>query len=165
MKLDGRSASSFGTFWPRFERACKQSEIGAALRRFSYGGERSRKDDAIVDHVAALEGLLLSDVAEGEYRYRTSLRGAFVIKRRGYSRTEVQRQLGRAYDARSAVAHGKQPRASTLRLKDGTKVDIEAFANETEALIRDAMKYAIDFVAAGGTWPPDWDAKILRSPK
>ena len=162
MSLDARQARRFADFWPSYLNAGKQKAVGFALRRFAFAGERSRSDDAIVDLVAALEGLLLSDNPRaGEFQFRTSVRGAQFTKHRGYSRQQVYGQLKRAYTVRSQVAHGKTPTKTDLRGANGEPLDLDAFVAEIESLARATMKDAVDRIASGNGWPPDWDRLML----
>lgn len=162
MSLDARQAGRFAAFWPSYLNAGKQKAVGFALRRFAFAGERSRSDDAIVDLVAALEGLLLSDNPRaGEFQFRTSVRGAQFTKHRGYSRQQVYGQLKRAYTVRSQVAHGKTPTKTDLRGANDEPLDLDAFVAEIESLARATMKDAVDRIASGNGWPPDWDRLML----
>lgn len=162
MSLDARQARGFSAFWPSYVHAGRQKAVGFALRRFAFAGERARSDDAIVDLVAALEALLLSDNPRaGEFQFRTSVRGAQLCRHKGYSRQQVFEQLRRAYSVRSQVAHGKTPGKKDLRGPDGVALDLDAFVTEIESLARTTMKAAVDRIASGRGWPPDWDHLLL----
>lgn len=68
---------AFRAFWTLFLEARKNPALAVVIRRFSYAAERTRAADQIIDLIATLEALLLSDVAErGELRFRTAPRGA-----------------------------------------------------------------------------------------
>ena len=162
MSLDARQARGFADFWPGYLNAGKQKAVGFALRRFAYAGERSRSDDAIVDLVAALEALLLSDNPRaGEFQFRTAVRGAQFCKHKDYTRQQVYEQLKRAYTVRSQVAHGKTPSKKDFRGPNGEALDLDAFVTEVESLARTTMKAAVERIASGRGWPPDWDHLLL----
>ena len=161
--LTAAEAESFRRFWPLFRAARQIPAVEAAIRRFSYAGERTRPDDEIVDLVAALEGLLLSGISEaGEFAYRTSLRGALFIGGTGLTRRQVRKQLGRGYAVRSAVAHGAEPRKSDLKSPNGESADLAEFVDGIDDLVRSALHQAVEAVGGGATWPPDWEALTLE---
>lgn len=163
MTLDNRQARAFSALWPRYLKASQHKALGSALRRFAYAGERSRSDDPIVDLVAALEGLLLSDNPRaGEFQFRTSVRGAQFGRHKGYTRRQVYEQLRRAYAVRSQVAHGKLPSRKDLRGPNDEPLDLDAFVTEIEALTRETLKRAIKRVADGQGWPPDWNRPLFE---
>jgi hypothetical protein len=164
LALSPAEAASFRVFWDLFRAARQHTALGVVIRRFSYAGERIRPDDEIMDLIAALEALLLSDISErGELRYRTALRGAiFIDDRSELTRREIQRQLRRGYDVRSAVAHGAVPNNEALKSPAGEAVALPAFVRGIEELVRLAVRKAIEAVGAGASWPPDWDALTLE---
>lgn len=163
MNLSEKEQESLFAFWQRFKRAQQSTALAAVVRRFSYAGERTRHDDEIVDLVAALEALLLSEIEErGELRFRTALRGAVFIDAAGLTRRQIQRQLRRAYDVRSAVAHGGTPSEENLKSPSGDRVSLDVFVTGVEELVRVAVRKAIDAVGDGAQWPPDWDALIFE---
>jgi hypothetical protein len=161
--LSPPEADSFAGFWSLFRAARGTRALAASIRRFSYAGERSRPDDEIVDLVAALEGLLLSEIADrGELTFRTALRGALFIDASGLTRREVKRQLIRGYSVRSAVAHGGEPNTKDLKAANGDAVTLEEFVDGIEDLVRLAVRKAVEAVGARTPWPPDWDALTLE---
>lgn len=149
-------------FWKHFRTARCTRAIDAAVRRFSYAGDRTRRDDQIVDLVAALEALLLSEIDNRtELKFRTSLRGALFIEGVGLTRRDVQKQLRRAYNVRSSVAHGDDARKGDLKSATDEQLTLDQFVAETEDLVRVAVRRAIDCVGSGAPWPPDWDALVV----
>lgn len=162
MTLTDDDAASFPAWWVAMRRSRSEKPLDAVVRRFSYAGERERRDDEIVDLVAALEALLLSDIDDPrEMTYRTALRGATFIDS-GLTKRQVQTQLTRAYSVRSAVAHGGAPRKKDLKSHNEEPVSLDAFAEGIEELVRAALVKAVNGVAAGAGWPPDWDGLILE---
>jgi hypothetical protein len=154
---------AFRDFWDLFRAARPNSAISVVTRRFSYAGERTRRDDEIVDLIAALEALLLSDIPErGELRFRTALRGALFIDGGGLTRQQIQKQLRRGYDVRSAVAHGAAPTTAHLKSPTDEALMLAEFVDGIEELVRLAVRKAVEAVGAGKPWPPDWDALTLE---
>jgi hypothetical protein len=161
--LRDEEARNFAEWLPIYRRARKHGAVDAVVRRFSYAGDRARKDDEIVDLVAALEALLLSELQDrGELRFRTALRGAVFIEAQELTQRQVQAQLRRAYDVRSAVAHGGTPSAKHLRSAAGDELTLAEFVDSVAELVRLAVRRAVDVVGAGGQWPPDWDGLVLE---
>jgi hypothetical protein len=153
----------FRPFWTVFRSSRGNSALAAVTRRFGYAGDRARRDDEIVDLIAALEALLLSDIPDRtELRFRTALRGALFIDENQLTPREIQRQLRRGYDVRSAVSHGAAPSNDHLRSATGEPVTLDEFVEEIEELVRQAVRKAIQAVGAGEGWPPDWDALTLE---
>lgn len=79
-----------------------------ALHRFAMGCSRSEPVDALLDHVVALEALLLPDdpqARRGDLSYRFRLHGAHGIAPSGVRET-VWKQLNELYRVRSALVHG-----------------------------------------------------------
>jgi hypothetical protein len=163
LALTAAEAESFRRFWKLCRVARKNRALGVVIRRFSYAGERTRRDDEIVDLIAALEALLLCEFGErGELGFRTALRGALFIEGSGLTRREIKRQLTRGYSVRSAVAHGDEPRARDLKAPNGDQIPLDEFVGGIEELVRLAVRKAVEAVGAGQTWPPDWDGLTLE---
>ncbi len=89
--------------------------LALPLRRLVDGLGRYRMDDRLIDYAIGLEALLLEG-AEGEYRYRFSLRGAVITTWSGGDRYEAFRELRALYDVRSKLVHGGAVSDSDLRL-------------------------------------------------
>lgn len=158
------NASHFPSFWDSIDRVRRSSgPIDAAIRRFSYAGDRMRRDDEMLDLVASLEALLLAqESGQTELAYRFRLRGAVFIESDTLSRRQLQKQLRRAYNIRSVVAHGGTPKAQDLKSADDQEQTLDEFAEATEMLVRRGVRKAARIVATGGNWPPDWDGRILE---
>jgi hypothetical protein len=115
-----------------------------------------------VDLVAALEALLLTEIDErGELRFRTALRGAVFIEAPDLTRRQIQKQLRRAYDVRSSVAHGGTPKEDDLKSPTDERLSLDAFVSGIEELVRLAVRKGIEAVGRGARWPPDWDTLVL----
>jgi hypothetical protein len=97
-----------------------------------------------------------------ELGYRTSLRGALFIEGTGLTRRQIQKQLRRGYNVRSAVAHGGQPKARELKSPTDDWLTLEQFVAEIEELVRLTLRKAVQAVGAGEEWPPDWDGLTLE---
>jgi hypothetical protein len=61
------------------------------------------------------------------------------------------------------VAHGAAPNPKDLSNSSGANLTLQQFAATTEKLVRAGITRAMETVASGAGWPPDWDALILRS--
>lgn len=88
--------------------AAKSKGLQMALRRLSYGRDRPRPEDQLVDLMIAAEALFLSDTRKdrSELGYRLALRAAKFIESPDYGQREVFEMFRQAYSARSALVHG-----------------------------------------------------------
>ncbi len=88
--LSQDEANAFQRFWTHFRRATSKAVLANAVRRFSFATERERPDDRLVDLMIAAESLFLggedNPTDRGELRYRLSLRAAFFIESKDFSR-------------------------------------------------------------------------------
>jgi hypothetical protein len=75
------------------------------LRRFGLGAIRGLDSDSLIDHVVALEGVLLPGVRD-ELSYRFRLSGALFLGETQEERRNLFSQLRDCYDIRSYLAHG-----------------------------------------------------------
>jgi Apea-like HEPN len=163
LALTAAEAKSFRRFWQLFRVARENRVLGVVIRRFSYAGERTRRDDEIVDLIATLEALLLSDTDNrAELGFRTALRGALFIEGSELTRREIKTQLGRGYRVRSAVAHGNDPSKRDLKAPNDDRITLDEFVDGIEELVRLAVRKAVEAVGAGASWPPDWDGLTLE---
>ncbi len=135
-----------------------------AVRRFSFGMDRHRPEDRILDMMIAAEALFLYDAGaaqdKGELKYRLSLRAAFFLGKNPTQREVIFRFMKRAYDARSSIAHGGAP--SQLRDPQGSETDLVSFTGYLERYLRLAIKQAIREAPAEGRFL-DWDKRILTN--
>jgi hypothetical protein len=79
-----------------------------ALHRFSLGCSRTERVDALLDHVIALEALLLPydpETRRGDLAYRFRMHGAYWMGSAA-SRASTFRDLRDLYDMRSRLVHG-----------------------------------------------------------
>jgi hypothetical protein len=99
----------------------KRSALHTAIRRFSYGLERLRDDDTIVDLVIAAEAILLENVDDpkyrGEIKYRFCFNGALCAKDIGIDPVTAYKHLSMSYDMRSQFVHGGESQKDDKALK------------------------------------------------
>lgn len=70
--------------------------------------------------------------------------------------------MGRAYSARSEVAHGEGAREEHLRALDGEPVSAADFASALEDVIRRALQLAVQRLAGPEGFPPDWEGLMFE---
>jgi Apea-like HEPN len=137
-----------------------------ALRRFAFAAERHRHEDSLVDLMIAAESLFLNDLdrREGELKFRMSLRAGWLLGQDQGSRLGVYRQFRRAYDVRSDVVHGN-PLDGKRSARASGGLDMQAFVDQVEDLLRQALRRTIEVTArTGKAWTSlDWD-ELLAGP-
>jgi hypothetical protein len=131
-----------------------QSTVVPAVHRFDLGCRRPERRDRFIDWWVALESLFGDK--RGELTYKLSLRIAYFTED-GPKRPDLARKLRRAYDARSDVVHGQEPK----EIKTHEQVTCEALRSALQRLILaqsaiDLQKLD-DFIAAGAKMRYDWD--------
>jgi hypothetical protein len=157
----------FLEFWSVFEKVHSDRAISSALRRFNFAADRSLPDDEIVDLMIAAESLFLSEMDEtyrGEMRYRLATRTASLLGTTLDERVRLFKFMRHAYDARSVVVHGGIPSEDNLRGLIGERVPVPAFADDLEGVLRSGLQTAIDLLASGEGFPPDWEKVMFAGP-
>jgi hypothetical protein len=141
----------------------QQRALSLALRRLGYQARRRRVEDEMVDIMVVAEALYLSDLGHEELGFRLALRAATFgdVNELGMTRREVFDLMKAAYNVRSKIVHGDEPKSKDLKVK-GTPVSLPNFVQATEGVVRQGLRRALD-IAAGqsGAWPPDWDEITL----
>ncbi len=141
--------------------------IALAVRRLTIGTQRKDVEDRLLDVFIAAEALYLSDADDarerGELRYRLALRAAVWSEGTldGWTRRDVFKLMKTGYDARSAVAHGGQPRPKDVIVKS-TQVTLPDLVRATEDVVRAGLYKAVQKMAGtdkGLTIP--WDDLVL----
>ena len=69
--------------------------------------------------------------------------------------------MRRAYEVRSAIVHGAEPKSKYLIGLDGRGLDLREFANEAERLIRVMLRQAVLREARGEPVAGDWEARLF----
>jgi hypothetical protein len=118
----------------------------SALRRFNFACERDRLEDRFVDHMIALESLLLADGERQELGYRLRLRGAVLLGDEPQRREEIAELIKYAYGARSRIVHGAAP-PPDIRASGKTWTFPE-FVDEMEAFVRSTIRKVIELRVA-----------------
>jgi hypothetical protein len=133
-----------------------------AARRFGFAVARRRPDDELVDLIIAAEALLLDDNERDEKRFQVSLRLALSTEVAEATQRQVFRFIKRAYDVRSAIIHGGEPRPRDLKGLDGMPVDLGTFAAQVEDVIRALLRQAMVRINRGAL-VCDWESGVFGS--
>jgi len=161
-------ATRFREFWSMFDAVHSRREIEGSIRRFGFAADRTRADDEIVDLMIAAESLLMQRGDEkyrGEIRFRLSVRAASLLADTPEQRLSAFRFMRRAYDARSKIVHGGTLSESHLVGLDGSQLSVDGFADSLEDAVRKALHKAMDRLASGEGFPPDWDSLMFALPE
>lgn len=139
--------------------------VALAARRLAFVGEKLRPEDRILDLMIAAEALYLKDAGSaqdrGELRHRLALRAAS-WDRSPQPKAEVHQIMKKAYDARSAVSHGGTPERRTLTWQ-GDRITLQQLIALARPVVQRGLLRAIRGQARSrDSFPPDWDAMILR---
>lgn len=164
--FDEPTVGHFEIFWKRLQskEVKRWKFLDVAVRRYSYGCERHRTEDKIIDFMIAAEALYLSDVGDkGELSYRLSHRAAFFHSPEAAMRRKVFHHMREAYKLRSAVAHGMSKTMPKLKKENGESFTLEEFVAHTQFYVRAALLKAINLAAHGAISKVliNWDALVL----
>jgi hypothetical protein len=141
----------------------RQKALALALRRLSYQAYRQRVEDEIVDILVAAEALYLSDVGREELGFRLALRASAFsdVHNLGMTRREVFDLMRAAYNVRSIIVHGNEPKPRDMKVK-GQPASLSELVRATEDVVRQGLRQALAEAASPkGKWPPDWDELTL----
>lgn len=142
----------------------RTSNLTFAARRLGYANERVRLEDQLLDTMIAAESLYLGGDKEAELSFRLSTHAAVWVEpaRLGATRREIYDFMRNAYEARSRIAHGSEPRPSKLKFK-GNEISLEEFCKVLNEIVRTGLVKAIDYTEQNSmsTFKPDWDGMIL----
>jgi Apea-like HEPN len=122
--------------------------LALAIRRLGFAAQRERVEDRLIDVMIAAEAFYLTDSGDakdrGELKYRLALRAAVWSTNTldGWSRRQVFDHMRRAYDLRSVVAHGGEPKAKDIKIK-GQQVGLPELVRATEEIVRAALYKAM----------------------
>lgn len=108
-----------------------------AVARLSFGTERMRPEDQIIDYFIGLEGLFLSD-NNPELKYRLSLFVAHWLGSDIENKKKIYSIISKGYDQRSNIIHGGGARPS-LNI-DGLVISIADHTKLVENYLRQATK-------------------------
>jgi Apea-like HEPN len=141
----------------------KQKALALGLRRLSYQAYRQRIEDEMVDVMVAAEALYLAGLGPGELGFRLALRASALsdAPKLGMTRRQVFDLMKSAYDARSKIVHGEEPKSKDLKVK-GAQALLPDFVQATEGVVRQGLREALNRATSPkDKWPPDWDAMTL----
>jgi hypothetical protein len=141
--------------------------LALAIRRLSFAAQRERAEDRLIDILIAAEAFYLTDTGDarerGELKYRLALRAALWSENSvaGWDRRQVRDHMKRAYDLRSSVAHGSEPKRKDIKVKD-RQVSLAEFVRATEQIVRSALYKAMQQISpGGGRLAIDWEDLII----
>jgi hypothetical protein len=166
VNLDTQAAMEVVDTWQRLRQPGllqRQKALALALRRFSYQAYRQRAEDELVDILVAAEALYLSDLGPSELGFRFALRASAFsdVAKLGMTRREVFDMMKAAYNVRSKIVHGDEPKPKDMKVKDMPKL-LPEFVQASEEVVRQGLKKALAEAASSkGKWPPDWDGLTL----
>ncbi len=103
--------------WIALRHSANSNTVATAARRLNYGVERERGEDAITDFVAGMESILTAGDF-GEVSFKLRLRLAALIGKNADDRRLVFKNASKLYDARSALAHGREAKDSQQSIAD-----------------------------------------------
>jgi hypothetical protein len=164
---------AFHQFWLdlQSEGVKKREFLEVAIRRFSYGHERHRLEDRVIDLFIAAEALFMSDFEPkknpyvGELRYRLSERvGLFVGGSDMTVCRNVFRHMRDAYDLRSSIVHGSRSDERKFPKKqDGSRMSLEEFVWAIQEYMRIAIRKSIHLATLPNSPMPlvNWDELIF----
>ena len=151
-ELSKEEARDLQQLWGLLEKLEKGSPLSFSIHRFNQAFERGLRVDRIVDLVISAESLFLGDIQDrGELSFRLALRAAKFIVDPKYCEQEIYKRMKEAYDARSAIVHGR-------RTTDSKLPDI----NKLEDLVRLGLRKALSFDDPKRLKEPQyWESLIL----
>jgi hypothetical protein len=149
-RLDASKCSELQQLWriAHNESFPANKALALAARRLSFAAQRERVEDKLIDILIAAEAFYLTDAGDvkerGELKYRLALRAAVWSENSvaGWDRREVRDHMKRAYDLRSVVAHGGEPKPKDVKVKD-QQVSLSEFVRMTEEIVRGALHKAM----------------------
>lgn len=157
----------FKSFWRVKTKTPLQEKnfLSVGIRRFSQSNERDNVEDRIIDLMIAAEAIFLSSGGsfQGELKYRLSHRASMFIE----TDVDLQRYvfdfMQRAYDVRSSIVHGSNPKLPNKI--DGTAYTLDEFCGDIEKYLRISIKKAIDLAATvkDKSNEIDWKSVIFPS--
>jgi hypothetical protein len=106
--------------------------LALAVRRFNLGYDRHHPEDRLLDQMIAFEALYLMEINaddRSEKRFRLSLRVAQFIAE-GDLQLSVYNNMKRAYDLRSEIVHGGEPKGSRQDKPESTLKSITAVTDD-----------------------------------
>jgi Apea-like HEPN len=140
LHLDAQASAEVVRAWRQLRQPGLHKALALAVRRFSYQAHRQRLEDELVDILIASEALYLSDVDYRELNFRLALRAAALCspQKLTMTRRNVFDLMKSAYDVRSKIVHGEEPKPKDLRLK-GARVSLMDFVQATEEVVRQGL--------------------------
>ncbi len=129
----------FFEFWksPRKGGMENNPNIMLAFNRLNFGYERLRPEDRLLDFTIGLEALFLLGL-RNELGYRLSLRAAALLGDTPENRERIFNELKEAYDQRSIIAHGENPKKN-INI-GGSPIPFWELVNRVEEHLRTAIK-------------------------
>lgn len=167
---DAGWVDEFRQFWLKLkdDGVRRRKFLDVAIRRFSYGHERHRVEDRVLDLFIAAEALFLADDRYiGEIKYRFSERAALFVGGRDTALCrDIFRHMKAAYDLRSTIAHGRTPDERKLPMKqDGSRMTLDEFVWTIHEYIRAGIHKAVGLAIQPDSpqYLVDWDELIFSA--
>jgi Apea-like HEPN len=164
--IDRDTAASLTATWSQLSAPAllaRQKAFALALRRLSYRASRDLAEDEMVDIMVAAEALYLSDLGTNELGFRLALRAAALSDPRelAMTRREVFDLMKAAYQVRSTIVHGNDPKPNHVQVR-GQQVALGEFVQATVDIVRQGAREALTRAAGSNSaWPPDWGGLTL----
>jgi hypothetical protein len=158
------TASDFETLKGGFRALLQRRAIkdGASIgaRRLAAAMENERDDDRFVDLMIAAEALFGDSREKTDIKYKFALRAAYLLAPdTPVLRREIFDEMRVAYDLRSAIVHGNEPKASIT--VHGMQLSLCGFVDRIADRVREAERLAL---ASPSKFNPSWDDQIVGPP-
>lgn len=139
MEILNQDIPIFLDLWKKYQTVDNknQNNIINAISRLSYGAERLRAEDQIVDYFVGLESLFLAD-NNPELKYRLALWTAHWVGDNIHERQRIYQIISKGYDQRSKIVHGGKA-DEDIKI-NGQKIPISEHAKLVGIYLRQAVK-------------------------
>ena len=134
--IEGEHVGQLQQSWRLATQSKPGGDVELALRHLRFTFRRDRDEERILDLAIAAEALLLTKADDiGEIRFRVALHAAHYVGASNKERERIYDVVGKAYDARSVVAHGSDLRLWAAR----KKIDLTKLIDDFQAVIRECI--------------------------
>jgi hypothetical protein len=114
LSLDEKGIKDFQKLYKSVQKIRSYESLDLPVRRLRSSAERPNDEDHLIDCVIGLERLLCADSSNLETTYRFKLRGAAILPSSYGSPQERLSLLGKVYNTRSNVVHGREKDKKTI---------------------------------------------------
>ena len=135
--------------WKIAGHAKPDGAVELALRQLRFTFRRDRDEERILDLAIAAEAVLLPKADDpGEIKFRVALHAAHYIGTSSEERERIYDVVGKAYDARSVVAHGNDLREWSAK----KKIDLSKLIDDFQAILRECVTKRLSSERDGTDW-------------